>query len=150
MWFLAPDEKKKTIISGLIVGGLVLALGMGVFYTQNTSNPQVYRTQAAPAAAIESFLPKPGSKLSKTIEIQAKAQTKDDLKNLFAVVKIGSYQSEPLTLERLDPNSILIQGMLNTQKYPNNSYPLTIYLYNNASGKTKLIGSVQYSVVIAN
>lgn len=144
------QDKKKTIISGLIVGSLVLALGIGVYNSKNTSNSQTVITEAAPVSKIESFLPIPGTTLKGNIEVQAKSKTSENIKNLFAVVKIGDAPSVPLSIERLDSSSILIKGTINTLKYQNGSQTISIYLYTTSTGKTKLIGSNQYRVSISN
>lgn len=144
------QDQKKTIISGLIVGCLILALGVGVYYAQNLNKAQTVKTQAAPVSQIESFLPKPGSKISSVTDIQAKAKYPGDLKNLLAVFKVGEFQSEQLIIERLDKDNVLIKGKLDSTRYPNGSHNLTIYLYSTESGKTSLIGSSQYSISISN
>lgn len=144
------EDQKKTIISGLIVGCLILALGVGVYYVQNINKSQSVKTQAAPVSQVESFLPKPGSKISLVTDIEAKAKSIENIKNLLAVFKIGDFQSEQLTITRLDNESVILKGKLDSIRYPNGSHNLTIYLYSTMNGKTSLIGSSQYTVSIAN
>ncbi|EKD91315.1 MAG: hypothetical protein ACD_30C00024G0002 [uncultured bacterium] len=144
------QDKKKTIISGLIVGGLVIAMAANVFNLQNLNKSQVFKSQAAPVSAIELISPQSNSLLEGTLALHAKVRIEKDLVNLSAVVKLGEYKAEPLEISYENSENIILRGTIDSTKYENGNHLLKIFVYSNSDKSPTNVASGAYPIVVKN
>lgn len=142
------QDKKKTIISGLIVGGLVLAIGFGVLRTQNLSTSQNYTSKAAPTSPITLITPSSGSTVGDVVGIEANFTPATQVDHLYAIAKVGDYTSIPLTIK--SGETITLSGTLNTSSYKNGNYTLSVFVYTETGDTPQLVGRGDFEVIISH
>lgn len=135
-----------------IIGGFVLLLLLvGVILTSGaTQQQQTTESRAAKAQIIQILSPKPFEPVNQTLELRAQAITSVNVANLLSVVKVYKEKPTPLVVQRLDDQTVSLSGNVNTVSYKNGSYTLSVYLYDESSGKAVQIDKAALDFIVAH
>lgn len=141
-------NSSSKFITILIIFGLIIATGLGIYLTQNK---QTTKTKAS-GETVNIILKNPQA--SETIlgdyTIKAESKTKIETKFLHGVLKVDDANPKTLDILRLDEQTVLLSIDLNTKNFTQGQHSLGIYLYNLSSGKPELLGSTVKQVRVEN
>lgn len=136
------NGRMKVVFGVGILALLLVGVLIGVVVTSNTQKTQNIQTRAAQeeVGEVEIISPRPGEKISGT-QIKARFETSDDVKNISSVYKISDDPAKQLTVERLDPEKVILSGTVDIPQLASGRHTLTIYIYSKQGGPNRLVGS---------